>query len=118
MKRILLSILTLTVVLLLTACGYQPSPENGANLAVLNGCTACHSSDGTTKLGPTWQGLYNSQVELNDGALVTADEAYLIEAIRSPSSKIVAGYSIGSMPLVELGDEEIADLVAYIKSLE
>ena len=103
-----------------SACaGMDTSPEAGQNLAVLKGCTACHAADDTpNKLGPTWVGLYGSQVELNDGSFVDADEAYIIESINEPNAKIVKGYSKGSMPGISLTEDELKALVAFIKSLE
>jgi cytochrome c oxidase subunit 2 len=105
---------------LLSACGdTDVSPEAGQNLAVIKGCSACHAADDSSnKLGPTWAGLYGSQVELSDGSSLTADEAYLIEAIKEPNAKIVKGYSKGSMPGIKLTEDELNALVAYIKSLE
>ncbi|MFZ5920516.1 MAG: c-type cytochrome [Chloroflexota bacterium] len=114
MARILLvALLSLSIV----ACGRQPSPENGRNLAVLNGCTACHSTDGAKKLAPTWQGLYGSEVTLANGSTLTADETYLVESIANPAAKIVMGYTEGAMPPFDFTEDEIADIVAYIKSL-
>ena len=103
-----------------TACGSAAgtSPEAGQNLALQKGCAACHSVDETDKIGPTWVGLYGSQVELADGNFVTADEGYLTESIKTPNAKIVKGFSKGSMPPNSLTDEEINSLVAYIKSVE
>lgn len=104
---------------LITACSnYGVSPEAGQNLAIMRGCSACHSDDETDKIGPTWVGLYGSEVELVDGTIVTADDGYLIESIEDPNAKIVKGFSKGSMPPVPLTDEEINSLVAYIKSVK
>jgi cytochrome c oxidase subunit 2 len=112
---------TLTVLLfmgLLAACSNaETSPEAGQNLAVLKGCAACHSVDNTIKIAPAWKGLYESQIELNDGSFVAADEAYLIESIKEPNAKIVSGYTKGAMPRISLTDEELNALVAYIKSV-
>jgi cytochrome c oxidase subunit 2 len=85
----------------------------------MKGCSACHAVDDTLeKVGPTWVGLYGSQIELDDGTFVVADEAYLREAIIEPSTKITKGYSKGSMPGITLSDEEVDSLVEYIRSLE
>ena len=111
--------LMLGLLIIVSACSANnPSPEAGQNLATLKGCNACHSIDGTPKVGPTWQGLYNSQVELANGDVVLADDAYLAESITSPNEKIVSGYSVGAMPPITLTDEDIANLVAYIKSIQ
>ena len=82
-----------------------------------NGCAACHSINGAAGVGPTWLGLGGSQVELEDGATVTADDAYLIESIKDPKVKIVKGFA-PVMPVYPFTDEEIADIVAYIKTLK
>ena len=119
MKRFVLYLLLLAALGLVTACvSNEHSPEVGQNLAVLKGCAACHAVDETDKIGPTWVGLYGSQVELDDGSFVTADEAYLIESIKAPNAKIVNGFSKGAMPSVSLTDEEINALVTYIKSVK
>jgi len=94
------------------------SPEVAQNLAIQKGCAACHSVDETDKIGPTWVGLYGSQVELVDDTFVMADEGYLIESIKDPNAKIVKGYSKGAMPLVPLTDDELDTLVTYIKTIE
>ncbi|MGA0766576.1 MAG: c-type cytochrome, partial [Ilumatobacteraceae bacterium] len=41
------------------------------------GCASCHGEDGNGRVGPKWIGLADSQVTLNDGTVVTADDAYL-----------------------------------------
>jgi cytochrome c oxidase subunit II len=83
---------------------------------VVKGCAACHAVDDTPKIGPSWVGLYESQVELADGSFVTADEAYLIESTIEPNAKIVKGYTVGSMPAIPLTGEELNAIVAYIQS--
>jgi len=84
------------------------------------GCKACHTQDGSVGVGPTWKGLYGSQVKLTDGSTVTADDAYLTEAIRSPGAKIVEGYQ-NNMPATigsTLTDQQIQDLIELFKSLK
>lgn len=111
----------LFLVTLITACSnsdISSGPEAGQNLALEKGCAACHSVDETDKIGPTWVGLYGSQVELADSTFITADEAYLIESIEEPNVKIVKGFTKGSMPPISLTDQEITAIVAYIKSVK
>jgi cytochrome c oxidase subunit II len=84
------------------------------------GCKACHSLDGSAGVGPTWKGLYGSQVKLDDGTTVTADDTYITESIRNPGAKVVAGFqnvmpsSIGA----SLTDAQLKDLIEFIKSLK
>ncbi|MEP7134083.1 MAG: cytochrome c oxidase subunit II [Chloroflexota bacterium] len=97
------------------------TPESkGEALVAGNGCAACHSINGAAGIGPTWFGLGGAQVELEDGTTVTADDAYLIESIKNPKAKIVKGFA-PVMPNTYaeiLTDEEIANIVAYIKTLK
>lgn len=119
MKKILFLLLVLAVLGFAMACrGTDASPEAGQNLAVLKGCTSCHSVDNTTKIAPPWKGLYGSQVELKDGSQVVADDTYLIESIKEPNAKIVKGFTKGAMPHISLTEEEINTLVVYIKSVK
>ena len=84
----------------------------------MNGCAACHSIDGSKGIGPTWSGLAGSKVELSGGTPVVADDDYLAESIKSPQAKIVAGFESQKMVLYPFTDEQIADIVAYIKTLK
>lgn len=86
----------------------------GQKLFVQYACNTCHG-----QRAPTLAGLYGSTVHLQGGATVVADENYIRESILQSSAKIVAGYP-PIMPLFqgELSEEQVTDLVAYIKSLK
>jgi uncharacterized cupredoxin-like copper-binding protein/mono/diheme cytochrome c family protein len=90
--------------------------ERGKSQAAV--CLGCHSIDGSPSVGPTWKGLYGSQVELESGKTVTADEAYLYQSIKEPAAETVKGFPAGAMPAFPLTDQQIADLIAYIESLK
>jgi hypothetical protein len=99
------------------------SAKEGARLAELLGCRACHSLDGTREgmKGPSWKGLFASTRHLIDGTKVQADEAYLTESILNPVAKIAVGFNnpdIG-MPPYEgaLQPFQVESLVLYLKSL-
>lgn len=124
------AMLTLPVAVLVTlalgACGGNDnSPSSlvatGEALYGSKGCASCHAVDGSTMVGPTWKGLYQSEVELSDGSKIVADEAYLTESMLQPSAKTVANFPPGLMETVikpnSLSDQEVSALVAYIKSL-
>ena len=94
------------------------TPEGrGQALVLANGCAACHSVTGAAGIGPTWLGLFGHEVPLADGTTVTADEAYLHESIKAPQAKIVAGFENQLMPTYGFTDEQINDIVAYIKTI-
>jgi cytochrome c oxidase subunit 2 len=114
------------LLLFLAACGNGGNPANalterGRILYKDEGCAGCHTVDGTRLIGPTWKGLYGSDVELADGSTVVADEKYLKESILQPSAKTVAGFQPGLMETVikpnSLSEHEVEALVAYIKEL-
>lgn len=91
----------------------------GEVLAVDTGCLACHTLDGIPSSGPTWKGLAGSSRPLESGETVTADDAYLRRSITDPNAEVVAGFS-AVMPTTysdQLSDQEITDLVEYLKSL-
>jgi len=92
--------------------------ELGEALYAERGCNACHSIDGTRGVGPTLAGLWGKTEELQNGETVQVDEDYLRESILEPGVKIVATYP-PSMPSFQglLNEDEIAALIAYIKSL-
>jgi len=95
-----------------------PMPDDaarGEQLAQDNGCRSCHQD--SDNLAPTWNGLYGSQVTLTDGTTVVADEAYLTESIRDPGARKVDGFAIAMPEYDDLSDDDIADLVAYIRWL-
>ncbi|MBI2333189.1 MAG: cytochrome c oxidase subunit II [Chloroflexi bacterium] len=96
------------------------TPEGqGKVLATKYGCIGCHSADGSPLTGPTWFNLYGSDVKLADGSTVAADDAFLAESILDPNAKIVEGFPSPSvMPPYALTDEEITNLIAYIKTLK
>ena len=92
--------------------------EAGQTLYVRRGCVQCHSLDGSAMTGPSFKGVYGSLQAMADGESVTVDENYLRESILEPQAKVRAGYK-PVMPTYQgqLKNEEIAALIAFIKSL-
>lgn len=96
------------------------TPEaRGAELAKSLGCLACHDTGNKKLIGPAWGGLYGSQVKLTDGTTVTADEMFVRNSILEPNAQVAEGYMAGTMPPFGalLKEEQIEEIVAYIKSL-
>lgn len=123
-RVLLVFVLAGALLSLAAACGLGSDggpADEGRALAQQRGCLSCHTSDGSSSVGPTWKGLYRSSVDLDDGTTVTAGDAYLRESILSPSAKTVNGFEKGRMETVikpgSLSEEEIRALIAYIKSL-
>jgi cytochrome c oxidase subunit 2 len=93
------------------------SAAQGHKIAEDNGCFACHSTDGTKKVGPTWKNLYGHKVQLKGDSTVTADSTYLHKSIIDPNAAIVKGFSPSMPSYSYLESAKIKSLIAYIKSL-
>jgi len=80
-------------------------------------CNTCHLT-GSQGRGPILTNVFGSQVELQNGSVVTADEAYIRESIVNPQAKIVAGFQ-PLMPTFQglVSEEQLLQLISYVKSL-
>ena len=92
--------------------------EFGELLHTQKTCVACHTIDGATGIGPTFQGLFGQTGRaMADGTTVDVDENYLRESILRPQAQTSAGYA-PVMPMLELSEEEVTALIEYIKTLQ
>jgi cytochrome c oxidase subunit 2 len=80
------------------------------------GCTTCHTVDGSDGVGPTWKGLAGSKVTLESGKTVTADDAYLEEAITDPGKQVVHGFR-AIMPERKLTTAQVSSIIAYLRAI-
>ena len=91
--------------------------DSGAKLFQQYGCVTCHGVQ-----APSLAGIFGREqdVVLQSGRRqrVVADEAYLRESILDSGAKVVAGYQ-PIMPSFrgQLSEEQLIQLIAYIKSL-
>lgn len=90
--------------------------EYGEILYERQACNTCHSLDGSRGTGPSWQGIFGHEAQLQSGATVPVDENYLRESILQPGAKIVAGYG-NNMPAnySSLSEKQVSSLIAFIK---
>lgn len=111
--------ISVTAGALAVACGGD-EPETRADIgrrtAIAANCASCHGTDGQGGVGPGWVGLFGSEVELEDGSTVLADEAYLVRAILEPDAEIRPGWDV-RMPTNALTEAEALDIVAFIETL-
>lgn len=96
-----------------------PPDQLGKLLYEKKGCNACHTIDGTARVGPSFQHDFGTMVPLSDGTQVKMDENYIQESLMYPQAKSRPGFP-PSMPSFEgqLKPQEIEGIIAYIKSLK
>ncbi len=82
------------------------------------GCMACHTLDGSPRIGPSWAGIWGTQVTLADGSTRLVDAAYVKASIMTPQAFARPMFP-PSMPSFEgqLRDRELDALVELIESL-
>lgn len=97
-----------------------PRPA-GATLFADKGCGACHSIDGSPKVGPTLKGISGRRVTvLTNGREreLTADDAYLRRSVLDPQADVVKGFPpIMPSQQGQLSDAELDALLGYLKTL-
>ncbi|MEL6889965.1 MAG: c-type cytochrome [Actinomycetota bacterium] len=108
-----------------TACGSADSnvaggdgdpAARGKEIAIANGCAACHGTDGQGGVGPGFVGLAGSTVELEDGTTMVADTEYLRRSIVDPAAEIRPGWSV-NMPQRTFEPGEVDAIIEFIQSL-
>jgi len=85
---------------------------NGGSLYASLGCAGCHDD---ARVAPPLDGVSGTQVTLQDGTKVLADDAYLRQSILDPAARIVAGYP-ATMPSYAgaLSDAQLSTLVQQL----
>lgn len=94
-----------------------PPVELGAQVFGVQ-CAVCHAIDGTQKIGPALNGLFEKERQFTDGTSAIADENYIRNSIVNPASQVVEGYNPVMPPFNTLSAKQLDGLVAYIKTLE
>jgi cytochrome c oxidase subunit 2 len=92
---------------------------SGAELFQTLACETCHKgANGRIQRGPELVGLFGNTVQLADGTSLVADETYLRESILNPQAKLVKGWD-SVMPTFQgqISEEQLSQLLAYVKSL-
>ena len=93
----------------------------GELVYTLKGCGACHKTDGSSQVAPTWKGLFGKQekvIENGKEITITVDEKYINESIKTPQQKLTVGFEKTPMPVFPLTDEEIEQVTAFIRTLK
>jgi cytochrome c oxidase subunit 2 len=90
----------------------------GQQLYQTLGCASCHGANGEGGRGPTLAGAFGKTTPLQSGESVRVDEGYIRESILNPQAKLVVGFG-PIMPTFQgqVSEDQVVQLVAYIKSL-
>jgi cytochrome c oxidase subunit 2 len=90
----------------------------GERVAAERGCLRCHTTDGSPHVGPSFAGLFDARVSLQDGTVVIADEEYLTRSMMDPAEQVHAGFA-PVMPSYRgaLDPGEAAALVELVRAL-
>ncbi len=82
------------------------------------GCNGCHGV-GSTVRAPSLAGLWGSDVPLEGGGVIRADDTYIRDKILNPDHNLIAGYK-QVMPAFKgvIPEDEVERLLAYIKTIQ
>jgi cytochrome c oxidase subunit 2 len=95
---------------------------DGAALIQVKGCIACHSTDGTPKVGPTFKGVFGrKETVTSDGKEreIVVDEKFIKQTLLHPEIDRVKGFPpIMPSQQGQLTDAEINAIVDHLKGLK
>jgi cytochrome c oxidase subunit 2 len=100
----------------------ESKTHEGEELVRNKGCIACHSLDGSPKIGPTFKGVFGKKETILRGGReveITVDEAFIRQKLLEPEKERVKGYP-PIMPSQKglLTDDEILEIIGYLKTLK
>lgn len=79
-------------------------------------CGNCHTGEDTPR-APTLYGFFGRNRKFSNGSSVVADEAYFRKSLIDPHEVINEGYTDTMNAYNEVSEEEILNMIAYVKSL-
>jgi cytochrome c oxidase subunit 2 len=96
----------------------QTQVATGIELFQKYSCHTCHR-DNSSARAPILNGLFGTTVRFVDGEALEVDTNYLRESILDPRARVVDGYQ-PVMPTFQgqMTEEEVMELVQYIRSME
>jgi len=96
--------------------------DQGYEVLRRNGCNACHSSDGSKLIGPSYLGGWGGTrlvITDREEREVAVDAEYIKRSIYEPNADVVDGYNRGLMLSYEgmVTEQEVDLIIEYLKAL-
>ncbi len=96
--------------------------DQGYEVLRRNGCNACHSSDGSKLVGPSYLGSWGATRTVMTGReerQLVVDEEYIKRSIYEPNADVVDGFNKGLMLSYEgmVTEQEVELIIEYLKAL-
>jgi cytochrome c oxidase subunit II len=103
------------------AAGSTPGAA-GESIMRSTGCFACHTTDGSKLIGPTYLNLWGSQISVTINGkeqTVTVDADYIKKCIYEPNTDIIKGYPTNLMQSYRntLSDDDVQKIIEFLKTL-
>ena len=96
-----------------------PSAARGQALLEKKGCVACHSTDGTRRVGPSFRELLGSKRRVVTGGApreIVADDGYIASSLRDPDADVAEGFP-RTMPRFDLPPDDVASIVLALRDM-
>ncbi|MBI5521532.1 MAG: cytochrome c oxidase subunit II [Desulfarculus sp.] len=98
----------------------QAPDQDGEAIARREGCLACHSTDGSILVGPSFKGLFGHQTTVLDQGRpvqVMVDAEFVRQVLADPSRRPTQGFPPVMPAYPHITPEQTAALVEYLKAL-
>lgn len=98
-------------------------PKTALDIFNENGCTSCHTLDGTPLVGPSFKDIFNKEVSVTTNGVkrvLKRDETYLRNAILEPNKDVVENFFPNMMPSFkgQIKDKDLDTVINYFKGIK
>lgn len=95
--------------------------HEGRRILEERGCLGCHTTDGSSLVGPTFKGIIGRKVRVfTSGEIreIVVDSEYIKRSIKSPGDDVVDGYQNMMPPFPDITEHEIEEIIEYLETLK
>lgn len=115
MKKFLVLAITMAILAVSSSAALAGDAAKGKKFFKKK-CKACHTIDGKKKVGPTLKGVLGRESATKGMKGYKLDEAGLTNWLKGPKA-VFPKSKMAKLFKVKLKDAQIADMVAYLKTL-